>query len=112
MGSRTEEHTPAYVMKNYIEQNLVHSISIDDIAANAHLSASRAIHVFKEAFGISPYQYYLTQRLELAQSMLLYTELSVQEIADRLGFLDYHHFSNSFKKVYGVSPVNFRKTNI
>lgn len=109
-GKGKKEHTNAYIMKNYIEQNLTRSITVDDMAARVHLSASRAIHVFKEAFGISPYQYYHTQRLELSQSMLLYTEFSIQEIADRLGFLDYHHFSNSFKKAYGVSPVNFRKS--
>lgn len=104
----TEAHTQAAVMKSYIEQNLTHPLVIEEIAACVHLSPSRAIHVFKEAFGIPPYRYYLTQRLELAQSMLLYTALSIQEISERLGFADYHHFSISFKKEYGVSPMQFR----
>lgn len=107
-GNHMKENTLAFAMKNYIEQNLTRALSVNDIAESVHLSASRAIHVFKETFGASPYQYYLAQRLELAQSMLLYTSLSVQEIAERLGFSDYHHFSNSFKKVCGASPVKFR----
>lgn len=108
--SHRKENTLAFAMKNFIEQNLMRPLSVDDVAASVHLSPSRAIHMFKETFGISPYQFYLAQRLELAQSMLLYTALSVQEISDRLGFFDYHHFSNSFKKMCGVSPVNFRKS--
>ena len=107
-ASHRKEHTFAFAMKNYIEQNLLRTLSVDDIAQSAHLSSSRAIHIFKEAFGLPPYQYYLAQRLELVQSMLLYTSLSIQEISDRLGFSDYHHLSNSFKKAYGVSPVKFR----
>lgn len=109
-GGHMKEYTFAFVMKNYIEQNLLHTLSVSDIAASAHLSPSRAIHIFKEAFGLPPYQYYLAQRLELAQSMLLYTSLSIQEVSDRLGFSDYHHFSNFFKKACGVSPVKFRNS--
>ncbi len=103
------EHTQALIMKNYIEQNLTHALPIEEVAESAHLSPSRALHLFKEAFGIPPYRYYLTQRMELAQSMLLDTNLSIQEIADRLGFEDYHHFSTFFKKECGLSPSRFRK---
>lgn len=107
-GNHMSEHTQAVRMKNYIEQHLTHPLVIDEVAGSVHLSPSRAIHIFKEAFGIPPYRYYLTQRFELAQSLLLYTTLSIQEISDRLGFMDYHHFSISFKKEYGVSPMRFR----
>lgn len=103
-----EKHTQAVVMKNYIEHNLTRSLTVEEISSTVHLSPSRAIHIFKEAFGVPPYRYYLTQRLELAQSMLLYTALPIQEISDRLGFADYHHFSISFKKEYGVAPLQFR----
>lgn len=106
--THTEEHTPAAMMKKYIDQNLTHPLIMDDMAASVHLSPSRAIHVFKEAFGMPPHRYYLMQRLELAQSMLLYTALSIREISERLGFADYNHFSVSFKKKYGVSPLQFR----
>lgn len=108
-GNHLEKHTQAVIMKNYIEHNLTRPLTVEEIASSIHLSPSRALHIYKEAFGMSPYRYYLTQRLELAQSMLLYTTLSIQEISDRLGFSDYHHFSISFKKDFGVSPTQFRR---
>ena len=107
-GSYREEHTQAVMMKNYIEQNLTRPLKTEEAAASVHLSPSRAIHLFKEAFGISPYRHYLAQRFELAQSMLLYTALSIQEISERLGFADYHHFTIFFKKECGMSPSQFR----
>ncbi len=98
----------ALALKNYIEQNLMRSLSIDDMAEYVHLSRSRAIHLFKEVYGVTPYHYYLNQKGELACTLLKCTSLSIQEISERLGFSDYHHFSGFFRKWYGVSPSQYR----
>ena len=80
-----------------------------EIAKYVHLSRSRAIHLFSETYGVSPYRYYQSQRLELAQAMLRYTSLSVQEISEKLGFSDYRHFSGFFKKECGMPPLSYRR---
>lgn len=108
MGAQTVRHSQALAMKNYIEQNLTRPLCIDEISAQVHLSRSRALHLFKEAYDVTPYDYYLGQKLELAQTMLKGTSLSIQEISERLGFSDYHHFSGFFKKRCGVSPNRYR----
>lgn len=108
IGDQTVSHSQALAMKNYIEQNLTSPLGIDDIAAHVHLSRSRAIHLFKEAYADTPYNYYLGQKMELARTMLKCTTLSIQEISERLGFSDYHHFSGSFKKWCGLSPTQYR----
>lgn len=110
LGDQTADHSQALAMKNYIEQNLTLPLTIEEIAAQVHLSRSRAIHLFREAYGTTPYNYYLEQKLALSRTMLLRTSLSIQEISERLGFSDYHHFSGTFKKMYGVSPSRYRKT--
>jgi len=109
LGIQAAKNSLALSMKNYIEQNLSAPLDIDDIAAHVHLSRSRAIHLFRETYGDTPYNYYLSQRLERAEYMLQYTTLSIQEISSRLNFTDYHHFSSFFKKKCGLSPSHFRK---
>lgn len=108
MGNQAVSHSQALAMKNLIEQNLTQPLDIEMLAAQVHLSRSRALHLFKETYGITPYNYYLAQKLELAQTMLRCTSLSVQEISERLGFTDYHHFSGFFKKRSGISPSRYR----
>lgn len=109
LGSAVPSPSRALVMKNFIEQNLVRPLTIDDIAGCVPLSRSRAIHLFRETYAVTPYRYYLKLRLELAQSLLERTVLSIQEISERLGFVDYHHFSGFFKKECGLSPTGYRR---
>ena len=58
---------------------------------------------------MTPYRYYLSLRLALSQSLLERTAMPIQEIANRLGFMDYRHFSGFFRKETGVSPSCYRK---
>lgn len=107
-SQQNDVQTQAVAMKKYIERSLTLPLSIDELADSVHLSRSRALYLFKETYGITPYRYYLSQRLELAQSMLQQSSLSIQEISDRLGFIDYRHFSGFFKKECGISPTQYR----
>ena len=109
LGNEASCQSRAITMKNFIEQNIARPLTIDDIAGCVPLSRSRAIHLFRESYSITPYRYYLNLRLELAKSLLERTSLSIQEISDRLGFVDYHHFSSFFKKEYGCSPTSYRR---
>lgn len=103
-----EKSSPALAMKRFIEENLNHALSIHEIAAHAHLSRSRANEVFKKEYQVSPYHYYLSLRLELSMYLLRQTPMTVQEISNHLGFLDYHHFTAFFKKWCGMSPTQYR----
>ena len=106
-GLQTDTSAPQ-IMKTYIEQNLTAPLNIANIAAQVHLSNSRAIHLFKETFHMTPYHYYLSRKLAIAQDLLRSTEMSIQEISDLLSFPDYRHFTNLFKRWTGVTPSWFR----
>ena len=69
-GLQTDTSAPQ-IMKTYIEQNLTAPLNIADIAAQVHLSNSRAIHLFKETFHMTPYHYYLSRKLAIAQDLSL-----------------------------------------
>ncbi len=109
LGSEASGQSRALTMKNFIEQNAARSLTIDDIAGCIPLSRSRAIHLFRDTYGTTPYRYYMELRLALSKSLLERTVLSIQEISDRLGFMDYHHFSGFFKKECGISPSSYRR---
>lgn len=86
-----------------------YDISFSSLIAPLFCTKSHAILVFKEAYGITPYQYLLQKKLTLAKMMLKDTRLPIKEIAENLGFQDNHYFSSFFKKQTGTSPQQYRK---
>ena len=58
---------------------------------------------------MTPLNYLMENKIQEAENYLLYTGLSVKEIAAELAFSDQYHFSNAFKKHKGCSPSEFRK---
>ncbi len=90
--------------KNFIDNNFRESIEVKDVAKLSCLSEFHFFRSFKEAFGISPYNYLIKRRLAEAKKILQSNNSSVGEIAFMCGFADIHSFSKSFKKHFGYSP--------
>lgn len=64
---------------------------------------------FRAAVGRSPYQELMACRLREAERLLIETDRSVADIAERCGFTQQHHFSNAFKTSVGCTPTAFRR---
>ena len=64
--------------------------------------------LFTEMKGISIERYYLAQRIELVKELLVYDELTVSEIADKLHYSSVAHLSAQFKAQTGLSPTQFK----
>ena len=109
LANKVPINPAALAIRNYIDMHLTESLSLDHLADTVSLSRSRLIHLFQEVYHVAPYQYYLSQKCKLAQSMLGRTTLPVSVISTQLGFLDPHHFSSFFKKQCGLSPASYRK---
>jgi len=97
-------------MKDYLRNHAASKFKIEELCKYISRSESQTIKIFKEAYGITPYAYFLDKKVSLAKDMLLNTNLSVKQIADRLSFADEYYFSNVFKQKAGVSPSKYRKT--
>ncbi|GAB6990472.1 AraC family transcriptional regulator [Paenibacillus pini] len=101
----------AYKMKHYIEENASLSFKLEDVAAHAGISVSRAVHLFKETFGTSIMQYTLDVRLDMAKERIIFSPMSLETIAETSGFANYTYFHRVFRSRYGTSPRKFRMDN-
>jgi AraC family transcriptional regulator len=93
----------------YVEEHLDASLTLQQMAAVAHLSAYHFARQFKLATGQPPHQYVIARRVERAQQLLRQDrDPSLVEIAACVGFSDQSHFSHHFKRLIGVTPGQFR----
>jgi AraC-like DNA-binding protein len=66
-------------------------------------------NIFSEVRGITIQQYFIVQKIEKVKELLLYGELNLSEIADKLHYSSVSHLSNQFKKLTGLSPSFFKQ---
>jgi AraC family transcriptional regulator len=94
-----------------IEDHLDAGLTLEQMAAMAHLSAYHFARQFKAATGLPPHQYLIARRVERAKQLLQPDgDLSQAEIAARAGFSDQSQFSHHFKRIVGLTPRQFRKS--
>jgi AraC-like DNA-binding protein len=93
---------------DYIAAHLDQKITNDALAQVAGLSTSHFYTVFKQTEGVSPHRYVLQYRVRRTQQLLASTEMSPAEIADAVGFSNQSHCIQSFRKIVGVTPGNYR----
>ena len=102
------------VIKNtikYINDNIYNLIEIDQLVLLTHWDKHHFLRMFTKFTGVTPYQYILQQKMNIAMGFLLETDLNIVEIAYDLGFNSHSNFSVRFKKMIGVTPDEFRKIN-
>jgi AraC-like DNA-binding protein len=85
-------------------------LTVADMARAAGLSPAHFSREFKRAFGESPHQYLLTRRLERAAALLRVTDWSVADICFAVGAGSLGSFTASFSRVFGMSPVAYRRS--
>ena len=92
----------------YIEDHLASEIALEDLAAAVHLSVYHFARLFKASTGLPPHQYVIARRIERAKQLLHDDNLSLAQVAARVGFWDQGHFTRHFKRLVGVTPKHFR----
>lgn len=94
----------------YIKHNLSNNLDSTLIAEQIPMSRSALSTRFKKEVGINLADYVMKQRLDKAMSLLRYTDKSLSEISSFLCFSSQSHFQNSFKKINGITPNEYRKS--
>lgn len=93
---------------NLIQKDLRRKLTLTEMAQSVGLSVEHLRELFKSEIGMTPIQYQKKLRLLEARSLLESTFLNVQEVAVRVGLTDESHFVRDFKKLYGLTPVQYR----
>ena len=84
--------------------------TLEEMAKLAGFSVSHFSWLWSERYGYSPKAELLQKRLDMAEQMLVCSQLSVSEIAECCGFRSIYYFSKCFKKNRGISPRKFAQT--
>jgi two-component system response regulator YesN len=84
-------------------------LSLEAAAAELHVSPVYLSRILKQELGASFISLVTMMRMEKATRLLTGTDLPIHEIAGSVGFVSQHYFSTAFKKMFGVSPNQYRK---
>ena len=101
---RNESH----LLKEFIEQNVQRNITLHDMAEHIYRSPSQTIRLFRKEFGITPYDYYIKKRIELACTILRSRNIPIKSVSELLGFTDENYFSKVFRKHMQTSPGKYK----
>ena len=106
----TQNETTIDKVCAYMKKNYMNKITLDDIAAVAHLNKNYLVRQFKKTFGVSPISYLINIRMDYAKKLLVESDLSVKSIAVSCGYNDPSFFNTYFKKTFNVSPEAYRRS--
>ena len=107
-GTLSESDVRHFVAEEFIRRNLTAGITLSDLAEVLHLSEKQAGRIFYREFGQSFKEYLLSMRLASAKSLLSDTSLSVNEIAERVGYRTYNGFYTMFVNKTAITPHEYR----
>jgi transcriptional regulator GlxA family with amidase domain len=96
---------------NYARKNLKNTLSVEDLAEAAHLSARQFSRVFRDETGQSPAKAIESLRLETARIMIEQGKFPLATVAQETGFRDRRHLREVFVKKYGIAPQTLRQTH-
>lgn len=95
----------------YIKNNLKEELSIQSLEKNTGISKSTLYKYFKLHYNCTVGEYINKIRIEKSAELLLNADLSMDEIAESVGFSSASYYSKVFKKFYGISPLKYKKEN-
>lgn len=93
---------------NYILTNLDKPLSVEELSAVAHMSASNFYRVFKNEMGMSPVNFVNLERVNKAMTLLRDPKISIKEVYLQCGFQNRSYFNRLFRKVSSLSPNEFQ----
>lgn len=95
--------------KCFMDEHYHRKITVNQLAAIAHLSSRQLNHLFREQIGLTPHHYLTELRMQAAWRLLERSDQPIQSIADAVGYSSLAAFSDRFTQHFGHSPSHFRR---
>ncbi|MBD1997586.1 helix-turn-helix transcriptional regulator [Leptolyngbya sp. FACHB-541] len=109
-GKLTTQHLQPVL--DYIHSYLDRPLQLAQLAGIAGISQYHFCRVFRQATGVSPYQFVLQQRMEKAKELLRQRKCTIAEIALLVGYTDQSRFTRHFKRYVGATPSMFLRQQL
>jgi len=94
----------------FMEENISQKINLQQIADSLKLSKFYFAKQFLQHTGVSPIRYFLELKIKHACKLLDESNISVKDVALKIGYDDPYYFSRLFKKIMGLSPTQYRQS--
>jgi AraC-like DNA-binding protein len=105
----TASPSTARRLRDLLHTRTVTGITLDEAAGILHAHPTHLVRAFGREFGMSPHQYLMSRRVDLARRRLL-DGRPIGAVAAESGFYDQPHLTRSFKRIVGTSPGRFART--
>lgn len=102
--------TPQLIVqaRDYISQHFCEDLSLDRLSHVLGINKYYFVRLFKSSTGYTPNEYIIMERINHAKELLRSTDLTINEVADEVGFHNPGHFINLFKRSLGMTPGMYR----
>ncbi|ASK29647.1 AraC family transcriptional regulator [Chryseobacterium sp. T16E-39] len=107
---KVEEYSDIEI-KKAVEKNLTNNLTLDELAFLCHTSISTFKRRFLRIYHMVPSKYFLQKKMETATLLLLQNK-NPSEVFYEVGYENHSSFSQSFKRIYGMSPKQFQQQNM
>ncbi len=97
------------LVRRYIDNHFKENLTLDQLAEVAHMNKYYLVHAFRREYNVSPINYLIAKRTQESRFLLSNTDHSLSQIAQILGFSSPSYFSQSFRRIEGMSPLEYRK---
>jgi len=96
-------------IKAWLDEHYKEKIVLDELSKQFFIDKYYLTKIFKEQYGTTINVYISNKRITQAKQLLRFSDKSVEQIAEEVGITDSNYFTRQFKKIEGITPVEYRK---
>lgn len=100
----------AHRLRELLDRHSVEGITLHEAASTLFAHPAHLVRAFSREFGLGPHQYLIGRRVDQARKLVL-AGVPLREVATSVGFYDQPHFTRQFKRVLGVNPSHYARSN-